>query len=333
MKWPIIPYPNIAKSSDTAKGKAEFVNYAFDVQFEGKNVAAFLQESVMSKEQHNWDDKNLKGKHKPVKGSTEGGACLNRHDGSREQNGRGALKAVSCNHRWQGFKKALEKQATYNWPAYEALSKNKTLAMALRARSGTRRVPAPNGENKAWDVTAQGNNFRTSCNVPFWHEAHHLVPNSVLKSCIAKVGDGKPLQDVYVKKIRSGLLKEKYNLNHKLNMILLPMDKKVARALKLPRHRLTAEHRSHKAYSNHVRDKLKEYLKPVQKAVQKHEGPPADYKACKALIEELSETLYEKILSAGKLMASGQMNGDALDEIPLSHLEEAPGETLKGLFK
>ncbi|QDE65700.1 hypothetical protein BHS09_01010 [Myxococcus xanthus] len=292
------------------------------------------QEFIMSKEQHNWDDKNLTVKHKAVKNSTEGGACLNRHDGSREQNGKGVVKAVSCNHRWQGFKKALEKKATYNWPAYEALSKQKSFAMVVRARSGTRRVQAPNGENKAWDVTAGGNNFRTSCNVPFWHEAHHIVPNNVLKSCIVKVGEGKPLQVVYVKKIRSGLLKEKYNLNHKINMILLPMDRRVARTLQLPRHRLTSEHRSHRAYSNHVRDKLKKYLKLVQKAVQKHEGPPADYKACKSKIEALSETLYAKIISAGKLMASGLMEGDALDEIPARHFDKVPPKSnLKGLFK
>lgn len=62
-----IPYPNVAKSSDTAKdsnfststgdeagtagggvassktkGKAEFVNFSFDVKFEGKNVARAL---------------------------------------------------------------------------------------------------------------------------------------------------------------------------------------------------------------------------------------------------------------------------------------------------
>ncbi|RKH10869.1 hypothetical protein D7V97_12655 [Corallococcus sp. CA053C] len=277
----------------------------------------------MSKDQHDWDEKNLTVKHKAIKGSTEGGACLNRHDGSREQNGKGVLKAVSCNHRWQGFKKALEEKATYNWPAYESLSHQKTFAMALRARSGTRRVPAPNGENKAWDLTEEGKNFRTSCNVPFWHEAHHIVPNNVLKACIANVGDGKPLQVVYVKKVRSGLLKEKYNLNHKLNIILLPMDRSVARALKLPRHRLTAEHRSHRAYSNHVRVRLDKYLRPVQKAVQNHEGPPADYNACKSDIEGLSEELYEKLVSAGRLMASGDMKGDALDEIPGSHFDKA----------
>ncbi|WIG94294.1 AHH domain-containing protein [Myxococcus sp. SDU36] len=288
----------------------------------------------MSKEQHNWDDKNLTVKHKVVRNSTEGGACLNRHDGSREQNGKGVLKAVSCNHRWQAFKKALETKATYNWPAYEALSKQKTFAMVVRARSGTRRVQAPNGENKAWDVTAEGHNFRTSCNVPFWHEAHHLVPNNVLKSCIAKVGEGQPLQMVYVKKVRSGLLREKYNLNHKVNMILLPMDEKVARALQLPRHRLTAEHRSHRAYRNHVRDKLKWYLVPVRAAVQKHEGPPADYKACKLEIEALSSLLYDKIIAAGKLMAAGTMKGDALDEIPASHFNKTPTKSnLKGLFK
>lgn len=284
----------------------------------------------MSVDQHNWDVKRLNKLHKRIPNKTENGACLNRHDGGRTQQGKGYLKAHSCNHRWQAFKKAVQGRI-YNWPAYQPIAGTR-LVMVARTRSGTRQVTVPDGRTKGWDIKASGENFRTSCNKPYWHESHHIVPNNVLKTCIAKKAKGSKLQVKYIRMIRGGLLKEKYNLNHKINMINLPMDRRIARALKLPRHRLTAEHRSHATYSDHVKKELNAILAPVQEIVMdKHKTEVPDYTACKAAIERLSDTLYDKIRKAGELMASGKMDGDALDQIPESHLSgSAPVGKPKG---
>ena len=149
----------------------------------------------------------------------------------------------------------------------------------------------------AWDVTGSSKNFQTSCNTPYWHEAHHIVPHGELRDSIAGVGPG-PLGAVYTNLIRGGLLKEEYNLNHKGNMIILPLDDTVAKALGLPRHRQTPGHRSHKAYSAHVRGRLDEVFGAIREQEDEHAKLPA-YKACRQQIENISRTMRSDIKKAG----------------------------------
>lgn len=272
----------------------------------------------MSADQHNWDQNNLSGDHVQT-GTTEGGACLNRHEAGRAPGPTGKLKHHSCNYRWQAFEKARSDSGAYNWPKYKsAFPDQKTLTMDVRSRSGKRAVPVP-GE-KDWDVTATGDNFQTTCNRPYWHEAHHVVPNSKLRESIAKVGDGQPLQIEYVKLIRSGLLRAKYNLNHKRNMIILPMDRRIALALALPRHRVSSDAFSHSAYSRRIGDRLDKIMQPVQKAVKAHQKAPP-YTDVKSQIEALSEEMYEKIKAAGAAMQTS--GGGALEDMPAESF--APG--------
>jgi A nuclease family of the HNH/ENDO VII superfamily with conserved AHH len=76
------------------------------------------------------------------------------------------------------------------------------------------------------------------------HEAHHMVPNSELRGPIEDVGKDTPLEADLIRLIRGGLLNEGYNLNDKLNMIILPMCLPASKALGLPTHRKTAATRS-----------------------------------------------------------------------------------------
>lgn len=271
----------------------------------------------MGKSDHDKDAKALDKKHKQVKKSTEGGACLSRHDAARAPGKNGKLKEHSCNHRWQAFKKAETKKLTYKWTKRrrDALGgAGAKVKVVARCKSGWVTATVPQGDE--WDVPTDPN-FLTSCNRPYWHEAHHVVPNAEFRSAIAEVGQGTRLAPYYVKLIRGGLLKEKYNLNHMINMIILPMEKRIAAALGLPRHRLSSEVFSHQAYSNNVRTRLDEIFGPVQKEVQAHRS--ADYKACKTDVEALSEDLYGKIIAAGK-----KLGGGALEEIPGEELGAAP---------
>ena len=177
-----------------------------------------------------------------MKRSTEGGACLTGHVSGRDT--QGFVTEVSCNYRWQAYKQALVQHVLYDYPAYKSLS-DSSRRFTMRLRFGFKLTSPP--KEGEWDLSKRrdSKNFRSSCNVPYWHEAHHIIPHGELRDAINAVGTGTEAA-IYREIIREGLLDEKYNLNHKLNMIILPMDKKVARALKLPRHRHTAAYWSHK---------------------------------------------------------------------------------------
>lgn len=274
----------------------------------------------MANSQHTFDAKDLGKKHKQMKDETEGGACLSRHDGGRAPGPSGKLKQHSCNHRWQAFEKAKADADRYKWTPErrKALGPKPKIAMPARCKSGLLTRDVPTGAE--WDVTTDPN-FLTSCNRPYWHEAHHVVPNGEFKSAIADAGEGTAMRPYYVKLIRNGLLGESYNLNHKVNMILLPMWEKVAGALGLPRHRLSSETFNHAAYSNYVRTKLDKIFKPVKDDVKDHRS--SDYKACKRDLEELSKDLYERILAAGKTMGGGALDEMTPDQLGIT--SEAEG--------
>lgn len=267
---------------------------------------------------HDRDARGLDKKHKQVGGSTDGGACLSRHDAARHPGPEGRLKEHSCNYRWQAFKKAESRKNTYRWTkarrAGLKVDSHGKVVLRARCKSGFITRAAPTGGE--WDVTTDPN-FLTSCNLPYWHEAHHILPNAEFRGAIANVGKGTPVAPYYVKLIRGGLLKEKYNLNYMVNMIILPMEQRIAAALGLPRHRFSSEVFSHQAYSNSVRVRLDEIFGPIQQQVQAHRS--ADYKACKKDLESLSDELYASIIRAGK-----KMGGAELDSIPPEELGAAP---------
>jgi hypothetical protein len=76
---------------------------------------------------------------------------------------------------------------------------------------------------------------------PYWNNAHHIIPKGTLKSTIAELENptGWPPKSPALRNIvERFLLKKLYNVNHHSNVILLPMDKEVAKILKLPRHLL-----------------------------------------------------------------------------------------------
>jgi hypothetical protein len=274
----------------------------------------------MSNDQHTWDIKALPGRH-----FSEGGkGCLNRHQRYTESN--------PCSHQWQGYQRALDDPGLYNWPAYESLSvkvrKDKRFVMETFWFLARLTRPPEEGE---WDLGHEFRNkkrklmknFRTNASTPYWHEAHHLVPNNALRGAILNVGKGHKLEGLIILMVRGGLMGEGYNLNDKGNMILLPMDKKVSLALGLPRHRHTRTTRSHKGYSKHVRSRLDDVFRPLQKDAETCKGKLPKYKACRKKIEDLSEELYPKIVEAGEKMKE-KGRSKALDDMPASAFENTP---------
>ncbi|MFY2561082.1 AHH domain-containing protein [Corallococcus terminator] len=284
----------------------------------------------MANEQHSWDAENMPTMHKCTSGEeasiVEGaGACLSRHSANRNKR-TGFLTKSSCNYRWQAFRRALDSDdTTYNWPAYEDIQHlvqktqrgplRKTIDLLSRTRKGRKRQPVPTESTKAWDISGGGENFQTRCNRPYWHESHHIIPNGELQESIAEAADGEPLAPVHVRLIRGGLLREKYNLNHTHNMIILPMAKEVAYALGLPRHRVSASTRSHSAYSNKVKQDLDKIFKPIQQQAQEHRKRP-DYGGCKRALVAMEGVYRADIVAGGKAKkAARDVENNALEDI------------------
>ncbi len=94
--------------------------------------------------------------------------------------------------------------------------------------------------------------------VPYRHNSHHMIPNAQIAEAI-----GATVSDILKQKknipepatrpaIEGSLLVAEYNLNHKVNMIILPGDQEIAQSVKLPRRLATACSMSHESYSDNV---------------------------------------------------------------------------------
>jgi A nuclease family of the HNH/ENDO VII superfamily with conserved AHH len=255
--------------------------------------------------------------------------CLGRHEYvyaavSEMRNGVNHLKEGPCNHRWQGYLRAsVEDPGDYNhrnWRWYGQFLESNTRKRYRRVvvfPSNGRMIPrqfmARRPKPGEWNIggadrSPGATNYRTTCNRPFWHEAHHIIPNGSFKNAIVAVGKGTDKHSEYTHEIKRGLMTEKYNLNNKVNMIILPIVSRIAKAIGLPMHvdRLGTTNVRHTSYSDHVEQRLDEIFGPIEKTLEAHEKPA--YKDCRSDLERFSGTLRTEIKSLGK-------TGQALDEL------------------
>ncbi|MCB9881262.1 MAG: AHH domain-containing protein [Planctomycetes bacterium] len=262
-----------------------------------------------SQEEHLADVEFELGHHEAS--GTDGGKCLNRHIGTRKTD-------CSCSHMWQGYKRMKDDDsALYDWPKYESLSvgHRKTAIKGLYSstfghcdigKNAPKNLGIP--EEGDWDV--KDDNFAKVCYLPYWHEAHHIVPNSTLRNVIEATARGTADEGASKRVFRKGMLDEEYNLNHKQNMIVLPMNKIIAKAIGLPRHRLTPEHRSHNKYSNHVKTELERIFSKLKQDVVLHKK--AKYSPVVSQIKKLSDKLHGSITGS---------SAAALDEMKKSEFQ------------
>lgn len=213
---------------------------------------------------------DLRNLHQPPEGAG-GKGCLTRHQGRAEGN--------KCSHQWQAVVKARSHWRVYEVPGKPELS-----------------------------VLKAGNfgHFKR----PYWHNAHHIIPNGALKAAIAEAGkDAKGIVNL----IKQGLLKAEYNLNDKINMVILPMESKYGVLLRLPRHLKgdevgpgeKGEFFSHEAYSDEaesslepIMDDFRQKADDAQSSAAPHDKP--DVTLSKKRLENLSQRIYDAIRSAGK---------------------------------
>ncbi len=268
-------------------------------------------------------DAEIKKLHQPKGGASEKG-CLTRHQKRSEGH--------QCSHQWQARVKAEENPEMYNYKAYQSLcgpGRFKTAARktengvfpwgyAFKWKDGYWKTK-PTHEGKEWDIGGdEGDNFNHFLK-PYWHNAHHIVPNGALKASINKTGKtDSRLPNL----IKQGLLRGNYNLNHKINMVILPQGQNVARALGLPRHlkgdksgpNEKAEFFSHRDYSDRVELKVDGIMMDYEELFADYlleDHPPPPDKLSKAKLDNLAKGIFSKIKGLAK-----KHGGKALSQIP-----------------
>jgi hypothetical protein len=252
--------------------------------------------------------KQLDKLHQPTN-ETENGACLTGHEGRYK-------KDKSCSYRWQAHHVSIkERKPIYNGITLEdgqqtrnkvairnipgkgiQTSAYKTKKRRFHPSSYVTHLPPPGPGD--WDLEGpnqdlaprktiagrketipKGQNF-TKDRWPYWHNAHHLIPKSLLNDTIDLVAKNSPNPDA-ASIIRKSLLEAQYNVNHFANMIILPQDREVGRLLKFPRHLILVELSGskqqmkrtetacHEAYDNYVSTRLEKILNELVDKIHK----------------------------------------------------------------
>ncbi len=286
-------------------------------------------------------DTDLLGDHHTVSKSTEGGKCIWGGIANYEQN--------SCSYRYQAKEKALEAAEKEIYHSYkdkleagEIDDEIPTLAWPTDGKSGPSMNPQrylfklSKPEDGEWDVDGpkktvkrstddpkftkkdtikKGHNFRKE-RWPYWNQAHHLIPKASFLNKIAELTESKP--PTYPVIIKKAFLEAKYNINHKINMMFLPMDKEVGKIISLPRHITLSltdgpdqkpEFGNHKIYNDQVEDELEKIvnscIKKIDDAVEEGGHPELQADFAKDDLETLSKDLRKLIKKFGKEGSSG----------------------------
>lgn len=302
----------------------------------------------MSEKKGHFGSKALGELHKDVK-DLDNGACLTGHKSSFTR----FRNKTSCNYRYQAYEQALSEPRIKNQlesyksksitgpiktSAYETksgkMSPSYYCAVLQPPQAGDWDIKGPNriiarsNFNKNAVRIPENHNF-TQDTWPYWNNAHHIIPKGTLKAMILAA---RPVEEL----IQQALLQAKYNVNYKLNMLLMPQDREVARLLGLPRHLQLREDdapglsdacTNHPIYNDMVESKLtpvinayKEDCAKAQKKATGHKVPKVELD--KTRLENVSKSLLDWILgspaeaktSRGRKRRQPSSGGESLDE-------------------
>ncbi|HYO55690.1 AHH domain-containing protein [Archangium sp.] len=218
------------------------------------------------------------------------GACILRHPQPPQ-------KFDPCDHMWNGYTISLTatRKAMYNREVHanstdrtraykdikEAAGKKKKRSdethedfqarlseFIKKYRRGVRKAIQPLPENpKAWFIGPESSNplnfvpkryGGSGWKTPYYHNWHHIVPNGAVHEFIGSGPDGT--RRLFL------LMTSLYNINCGENIVLLPKQSFVGRALSLPIHCPYGQ-RSHKKYSKSCESDLTKIAKKLQKVL------------------------------------------------------------------
>jgi hypothetical protein len=254
------------------------------------------------------------------------GACILRHDGS---------KGSPCDYPWNGYQvsQTAARKGMYNKEVkphhidrdranqdiYEAARKKKKRSDETRDlfqarlrrfidgyRHGVRRVARPLANSpKAWFIGSDSpdpDNFKPrrhggmGYHHPYFHNYHHMVPNGAIHEFIGCTENG-------TKKLFL-LMTSLYNINAADNIVLLPKQSFVGRALGLPIHCPYGQ-RSHPTYSNSCQKTLSKISDLLQEVLD--QGSPHRLNDSNvAVIKQEINLLEKKLLMFIKAMTPGE---------------------------
>lgn len=138
----------------------------------------------------------------------------------------------------------------------------------------------PRKDPTAWRLDA-GANF-TDANVPYVHNYHHMVPWDALK---------KVFSDRELKLIQLST----YNLNHGINLIILPRTEKIGQVLRLPTHT-----DNHPEYTFEIEQLLMSVKMAVEAQSKTHRINKDNMGAIKDDLESIESDCWDKIVGWGK---------------------------------
>jgi hypothetical protein len=234
-------------------------------------------------------------------------------------------------HRWNAAQQARsepdvyklpDQPARYKWPLAKWLEK---LSSGLVAGGASGITHLANGQ-----ATAGLTPWKDAMS-PFPHNAHHLIPVSVLwKEVIeAAVDKAEERTGEMFNLVVGGMLKEPYNHNDQPNMVVLPTVSRESRQLGLPMH-LEGKQRNHPEYSKVVAMQVKAEVPPKYNSLasqlnsQKHEGELAPV-AVRPTLVAISKATYAALMGIARAQrGANQTLDDMATEIGQSLAEALP---------
>ncbi|MFY0527780.1 AHH domain-containing protein [Archangium gephyra] len=223
----------------------------------------------------------------------------------------------SCSHRYQARGRAEEDPSVYNWPAYQKAATGQKTRTDYNAETAYPKwyrteLDAPTETGREWDI--KGKNFKGGLK-PYWNDAHHLIPVAALEKGLEAVAEdlATTRRKEGKERMTSGsdirlyfeesLLRAGYNINHKTNMLLLPMDHVISDLLRLPKHGGPSSN-NHTQYNRLVQDEMDNIMDVFRDNFSdlpdKEHLSDKDRRLQKARLESLSNRLY-KLLTQDSL--------------------------------
>ena len=249
-------------------------------------------------------------------------------------------KDHSCSYRWQAHQVSLdERTAIYNDAHLRGIPgqwKSRVYFDKKRQHQCLHGIPLPmqgdwdlngpqadrqaelqrlNPKKSLYGASAGAiSNFVSNAQWPYFFNCHHLIPKGLFNRVIDEQSS-KSCPDASAEcalAIRYRLLKAKYNINHKVNMMILPNMQTPAGLLSLPRHltrkpqpteknSVSAEFRSHDKYDKEVRKLLEPKIRAAATDFSKNRCQAGGLEPLKIDLESISRHCFSDILRLGKL--------------------------------
>ncbi len=248
--------------------------------------------------------------HNPV-GDYAGGACLTGHHSAWKEK-------WSCSYRWQGIQNAKDKnEKVYNhdenpdwhldavapkvwrWIPVKSIAAGRAGLIVQSIAEGIKK-----GKKKR---QVQAKNFTTGY-TPYTNQVHHVVPNNVLKKAILDVTEKKV---TLVKDLVDGLLAAKYNINFKVNMLILPTLDKVCCILGLPKHL-----GSHPTYDKNIKSRVNKAVQGYAADIDDEEEHEPDFDEIRDELEVVSSEVYDSIVAYGQSKVKAQCAIGTVNTLP-----------------